>query len=157
MQSKVDVINLALANLSNLNFIQDAGEDSPEAAQAAARWDSVFRSVLSEHPWGFASREAALIALAETPDDAWGCHYIYPNDCVKLLRLCRVGEPKSRFPFIVGRSRDNRFRVVKSGPPPIAAVYTTDAVPVPEMPADFVAALAWRLASDLALAKRADP
>ncbi|MDR3077658.1 MAG: hypothetical protein LBV15_02715, partial [Planctomycetota bacterium] len=38
-----------------------------------------------------------------------------------------------------------------------AVLYTTNEIPVPDYPAACVQALAWRLAANIALSKRADP
>lgn len=153
MHSKIDIINLALANLSNGNMVQDLSENTPEAAQAAAHWDVVVDSLLAEYPWAFATRTESLACLGhEGTDYAWA----YPDDCTRILRICAAGTntPES---FTILRSRDNRKRMIMAAAPTAVATYITRDVPASDMPAHFVNALAWKLAAELALAKRADP
>ena len=150
MHSQADIINLALANLSNLNLVQDSGENSPEAEQALRHWEICFDAALAEYPWPWATASVVLAQLAGEEEGT----YAYPADCVKIQRLHRPGGDAG-LPFRVGRS--GGMRVIRSSGPPVAADYTTRDIPCPDLPADFTAALAWRLAAEIALAQRADP
>ena len=158
MHSKIDVINLALANLANQNFIQDDSEPNSEAIQAGKHWDVILESVLAEYPWSFAMRETPLGLVEELSEgSAWRCHYAYPAACVMVRKVIRPESRSQGFPFQIGRSHDGLRRVVMTDALPATAEYTTNDIPVSQMPAMFVNALAWRLAAEIALAQRADP
>lgn len=156
MYSKIDIINLALANLSNQNAIQHLDEKNPEAYQVLMHWDVVLDTALAAFPWSFASREKELTPLAESGSgDTY--HHTYPTDCVKIRRVYLPEMPSRGIPFSISRSDDNKFKVIKTLLAPVVAAYTTREVPATELPGDFANAFAWRLAAEIALAKRADP
>lgn len=159
MASKMDIINLALANLSR-EPIQNLSEANPEAFQLRVHWDTALASVLRDHPWGFAMRRKPLAALAETPI-GFAYAYVYPNDCIQARRVfpCADGTWGWRpaFPFEIGRSIDGRHRVILSDLPGAALEYTSIEVPCEEFDPQFVNALAWRLTAEICLAIHADP
>lgn len=157
MYSKIDIINLALANISNLNGVQGFGENNVEAQQADKHWGAILTCVLAEAPWSFATRMRPLALLeADAGPAPWSHHYVYPDDCVRLRRVYSPDVPMEGAQFRLGRSTDNRFRVVMAGAPPLVAEYTTREISVAEFPPHFANALAWRLAAEIALAMRAD-
>ena len=165
MQSRLDIINLALANLGNLNFVQSNGEKSPEAEQGAAHYDTCRDLLLAEHPWSFASRRVTLSPLtaAELPPfltclSAEESLFPYPVDCVFLRRAQSPEAPRQALPFRVERSGDSLRKVIRTrAAASLDVLYTTNDIPVPDYPAAFVQAFAWRLAANIALSKRADP
>ncbi|MDR1520242.1 MAG: hypothetical protein LBU23_08910 [Planctomycetota bacterium] len=163
MQAVADVMNLALANLANLNFIQAPGEDSPEGEQMTVRWELALEGLLLEHPWSFAGRSQALAKLADSAADftSSGLYYAYPADCLRIRRVWTAGLERFPLAFGIGLSEKSGRKAVivfASGETILPyALYTTKSVAVPAMPSDFVSALAWRLAGEIALAKRADP
>ena len=157
MYSKIDIINLALANLSNTNFIQDLDEDNLEAKQAAAHWDIVLECVLGEFPWSFATRVRRLSLLGSmgaTPE--WQRHYAYPVDCLKIRRLYVASAVSRGVPFKIGMADDGNSRIIMTSCVNVIAEYTSRNVKTPLMPAHFVNAIAWRLAAETALAHKAD-
>lgn len=159
MATKMDIINLALANLSR-EPIQSLSEPYPEAFQLRVHWDTALASVLRDHPWGFAMRRRVLAALAETPI-GFGYAYAYPSDCIQARRILPTtgwaGTKRPAFPFEIGRSQDGRQRVILTNVPSAALEYTTIQVPCEEFDPQFTNALAWRLAAEISLAVHADP
>ncbi len=160
MASKMDIINLALANLSR-EPIQSLGEPNPEAFQLKAHWDTALASVLRDHPWGFAMRRKPLAAFADSPI-GFAYAYAYPEDCIQARRVIPAdgaGSMRGRaaFPFEIGRSLDGRHRAILTDLPGAALEYTSRQVPCEEFDPQFVVALAWRLAAELSLAIHADP
>lgn len=160
MASKMDIINLALANLSR-EPIQSLSEPNPEAFQLKVHWETALASVLRDHPWGFAMRRKPLAALAESPIGfAWA--YAYPGDCIQARRVipaASAGNWRNRpaCPFEIGRSLDGSQRAILTDLPGAALEYTTIQVPCEEFDPLFVGALAWRLAAEISLAIHADP
>lgn len=156
MHSRLEIINLALANLGNLNFVQSEDEASPEADQARAHYDACRDSLLAEHPWSFAARRQVLARLAEEADGE--SLFLYPPDCVFIRRAYRPETPGQGLPFRVERTADNLRKAVRApARDGLGLFYTTNAVPAPDYPAGFVQVLAWRLAAEIALSSRADP
>lgn len=159
MASKMEIINLALANLSR-EPIQSLSEPNPEAFQLRVHWETALASVLRDHPWGFAMRRKPLAALAESPI-GFAYAYAYPQDCIQARRVlpARGGAPRHQaaIPFEIGRSLDGRHRAILTDLPDAALEYTTMQVPCEEFDPQFVGALAWRLAAEISLAVHADP
>ena len=159
MASKMDIVNLALANLSR-EPVQSLDDPNREAFQMKIHWDTALASILREHPWGFAMRRRPLAALAESPI-GFAYAYAYPSDCVQARRLLPFGGARSwparSAPFEIGRSLDGRHKVILSDIPAAALEYTTGAVPCEEFDPQFACALAWRLAAEISLAVHADP
>lgn len=158
MASKMDIVNLALANLSR-EPIQSLSEPNPEAFQLKVHWDTALASVLREHPWGFAMRRKPLAALAETPV-GFAFAYAYPDDCIQARRVMPVSgswRNHAAWPFEIGRSLDGRHKVLLTDLPAAALEYTSLLTPCEEYDPQFVTALAWRLAAEISLAVHADP
>lgn len=159
MASKMDIINLALANLSR-EPIQSLSEPNPEAFQLRVHWETALASVLRDHPWGFAMRRRPLALMAETPI-GFTYAYGYPADCIQARRVlpCAEGSWRNQpaLPFEIGRSLNGRQRVILSDLPNAALEYTTIQVPCEEFDPQFVNALAWRLTAEICLAIHADP
>ena len=160
MASKMDIVNLALANLSR-EPIQSLSEPNPEAFQLRVHWETALASVLRDHPWGFAMRRKPLAAFSESPI-GFSYAYAYPEDCIQARRVipaygAGAGRSRAAYPFEVGRSLDGRHRAILTDLPSAALEYTTSQVPCEEFDPQFVVALAWRLAAELSLAIHADP
>lgn len=161
MTSKMDIINLALANLSR-EPIQSLSEPNPEAFQLKVHWETALASVLRDHPWGFAMRRKPLTALAESPI-GFTYAYAYPEDCIQARRIMPAGisspwRGQAAFPFEVDRSLDGRHKAILADLPDAALEYTTRQVPCEEFDPQFVNALSWRLTTEeISLAIHADP
>ncbi len=149
MATKMEIVNLALANLSR-EPIQSLAEPNPEAFQIRVHWETALASVLRDHPWGFAMRRRKLAALADAPV-GFACAYAYPEDCIQARRVMPAA------PFEIGRSPDGRIKAILTDAPDAALEYTTRLVPCEEFDPQFVSALSWRLAAELGLAVHADP
>ncbi len=149
MATKMEIVNLALANLSR-EPIQSLSEPNPEAFQIRVHWETALASVLRDHPWGFAMRRKKLAPLAEAPV-GFARAYAYPEDCIQARRTLPAAA------FEVGRSADGAVKAILTDVPEAALEYTTNRVPCEEFDPQFVTALAWRLAAELSLAIHADP
>lgn len=153
MFDKIEIINLALAKLSDGNTLQSLSENSPEAMQAQAHWDVAVRGVLSEFPWDFAKKQQRLNQLAEDVSlSAYEYHYAYPVNCILIRRVYSSAAQAGNVPFSTGLSFDGNQRIVMCNQEDAVAEYTIDAPPVTSFPVSFVNALAWRLAAEIALA-----
>ncbi len=160
MPSKMDIINLALANLSR-EPIQSLSEPNPEAFQLRVHWETALASILRDHPWGFAMRRKQLAALAETPV-GFAYAYAYPDDCIQARRVlpadaAAAWRNRDACPFEIGRSPGGGHKAILTDLPDAALEYTTRQVPCEEFDPQFAVALAWRLAAEISLALHADP
>lgn len=160
MAAKMDIVNLALANVSR-EPIQSLTEPNSEAFQLRVHWDTALSAILRDHPWGFAMRRRQLAALAESPI-GFTYAYAYPGDCIQARRVMPAGEAASwrgqaAHPFEIGRSQDGRHKAILTDLPGAALEYTTREVPCEEFDPLFANALAWRLAAEICLAAHADP
>ncbi len=160
MASKMEIINLALANISR-EPLQSLSESNPEAFQLRVHWDTALAATLRDHPWGFAMRRRELAVLSESPV-GFAYAYAYPEDCIQARRLLpsgigQVWGRRAAYPFEIGRSRDGARRAILTDLPDAALEYTTRNVPCEEFDPQFVVALSWRLAAELSLAIHADP
>ena len=158
MFTQIKIINLALAKLSNGNFVQSFSENSPEAQQALAHWETTIGMVLSEYTWDFARKQARLALLDEdTGLSEFKHHYIYPTDCLHVRRVYEDKNLYGNMPFRVGQSNEGNQRIIMTNAVDAVVEYTM-AEPLPEnMPPQFVNALAWRLAAEIAFANLANP
>lgn len=153
MFDKIEIVNLALAKLSDNNTLQNLQENSPEAMQAQAHWDVAVQSVLSEFPWDFAKKIQRLAQLSEdTSLSPYEYHYAYPSDCIHVRRVFSAESTEGNVPFATGLSEDSKQRIVQCNHVDAAAEYTYADPPVTSFPTQFVSSLAWRLAAEIALA-----
>lgn len=158
--SKMDIINLALANLSR-DPVQNLDGPNPDAFLIKVHWETALTSILREHPWGFAMRRKPLAALCESPV-GFAYAYVYPEDCVQARRVLPVASEsswrgRSTHVFEVGRSVDGRHKAILTDLPGAALEYTSGLIPCEEFESQFINALAWRLAAELSLTMHSDP
>lgn len=83
MASRIDIINVALTKLGE-NRILELDEQTKQAEETGAVYDSILESELIANRWGFATKRASIAALAEAP--AWGYErkFALPADCLAV-------------------------------------------------------------------------
>lgn len=82
----VSICNLALTKLG-ADRITALDEDTTNGRACNAIYESIRDDVLTEHPWGFAQKRAALGLIDEDPeftDDYVTLIYQIPTDCLKV-------------------------------------------------------------------------
>lgn len=86
MASQTDIVNRALtklgaARITNIN-------DSNKSARAMnAIYDTVRKSELRKHMWGFALKRDAIAKLADAPAWGFGNQYQLPTDFLRLVQI----------------------------------------------------------------------
>jgi hypothetical protein len=82
--SVVGICNSALLKIGS-ERINSLGDDNKRAIACNEQWEKVRDEVLSDHPWNFATKRAALAQLDSTP--AWGYAYEFqlPDDCLRVI------------------------------------------------------------------------
>lgn len=153
--TEVDICNLALDNLGVTNKIESLG-DASKAGKACGRWYATVRDlVLRSFPWPFAARTAALVASVET-HTLWGYLYDLPADFLAARRMVRAGERITLTPppFEIITNAAGTGYLLATDEAEAYLEYTrsfeTDSK-INLIPANFVDALAWKLAARLVL------
>lgn len=143
--SKIDVCNLALANLGQPS-IQSWDDPNERARKCKLFYPIALADTLRAHSWNFAKTVEPLVRV-ETGFIGWKCCYKYPLHAANVLAV-RVG--RESVPFFVS-SVPNIGRTILCDAENAQAVYTRICEDPSEWDDSFVRALAWTLASDLAL------
>lgn len=119
MASKVDIFNLALANIASKAFVQRPDEDSIEAKYCSAVFDSAFDTLLADHDWKFATAftENGLSLVRDSNDDPpppvpWIYEYTYPSDCVVAREILRNTDNEKAVPFDVLLNAEANGKVI---------------------------------------------
>lgn len=161
--SVTEIGNLALAHLGSGVQIANLEERSAEA-RAVNLWYAQTRdAVLSAFPWSFSLRNVALALVEENPTDEWGFSYRYPVDALTLWRI--VGFDRIRRsvtswdcwpwggvlqppPFKI--MSDDTGKLVYCDLDQVTVEYTHLTEDVAQYPADFVQAVSYKLAANMA-------
>ncbi|MDA8231572.1 MAG: hypothetical protein M0006_09560 [Magnetospirillum sp.] len=158
MPSDVDICNLALLRLGTRSSIASLAEGSTEANACALLYPVVRDTLLTLHPWRFASRRTALADLG-TPPEPWRFRYAYPADCLRAQSILQPLQGGPAIRFVVAGDLDssgNPIRVILADQPQAELVYT-GRIAVPTLfNAMFVEALSWMMAAELAVGLTGD-
>ena len=159
MPSKVDVYNMAAARIGVFdNAIASATESSKIVRLLNFFYDGMVDYVLQDFPWRFAERRVALSSLG-TPPSNWAYRYAYPSDCVAARYIVYPGIRNIRadqmIPFQVGT--DGTAREIYCDLEDAELVYTSRVTDLNLWGSLAVSALAYRLASELAMPMSAKP
>lgn len=152
MTSVVAICNMALSHIGTKSTIVSLDEASPEARLCRVHYDTTRDAALRMHPWNFATRRRTLSDLGSPPGD-WTFRYGYPTDCLHARGLILVnGDPSPSFEVAISTdAAGNDIRVILSDEPSALLVYTRRVTDPAIYDAEFVSALSWLLAADLAM------
>lgn len=167
--SEVEICNMALGHVGNSSAIASLAEKSNEARACSLYYAQCRDEVLSAFPWPFATVINALTLVASDPTTEWSYSYRYPADALATFRipsgfdrlatgfvgttwgLTPWGWPL--FPSIPVPYRivsDASGKLIYTDMASATIEYTSRLTDVTQYPADFTAALALRLAADVA-------
>lgn len=149
--SVVEICNLALGEVGAKAQIQSIDEASREARLCKLYYPPARREVLRDHDWGFASKSEALALVSGlVVPRPWRFAYGYPSDCLAFREILRdpAAGPPEPFEIAVNRALDGK--VVLADRARAVGRYSADVANATLFDAGFVAALAARLAVDLA-------
>jgi hypothetical protein len=169
----VQICNKALLRVGQRQLIGDLAEDTTEAQACNALYDMAVDEVLSEVPWRWATLRATLALIGVNAPMGWAYAYALPEDCITARYVLpeSVAAPifppnfdtsqsapgrEGRVPFII-KYNATSGRSLFTDQENASLVYTARVTVVPHFPPLFVDALAWKLASDLALALPVKP
>lgn len=82
MSSKIDICNIALGMIS-AQPIASLTESSAEAMAVNLAYSPVLKTLLEQHPWGFATKLVNLPEMEGEETGEFGYVYELPGDCLK--------------------------------------------------------------------------
>lgn len=156
----IEIVNMALARIQDLGLLASFDDGTPQAIVATAFYDLCLEEVLCAYDWGFARQEVALSARSDVTLEDGSFVYTMPSDCLLIRSIwsgVREGQiPGSRVPrdYLANPGAGKPF--ITTDVQDAVLQYTRKVTEVPQYPAHFVSALAWRLAMDFAMALTAD-
>lgn len=178
MASEVQIYNMALSRVGIGQRVESTSERTTPA-KTCAFWFPLCRDeVLRDGNWPFAQRAVALAAAAGQTFPGWQYVYGYPSGALKIqhvtdeqgVRLARssIFAPDYVYtqvhpalftgqPYEVALGSDGTTKVILTDQPDAYAIYTAQVTDPTVLPMDFVSALAWKLASEIALPLQAPP
>jgi hypothetical protein len=165
MASKVKICNMALAKIRGRN-IQSIDGVSREAKECKKIFDEVRDAVLRAHDWGFASKTQDL-ALTTDTFTGWEYVYQYPSDCLAAREILKDNYVNTGTSYDIDTDRnrnipfkpiqfkkatnENKNRVyILTNKEDAELRYTARITDTNLFDANFVEALAFKLASELA-------
>jgi hypothetical protein len=153
MASEVDICNLALSHIGASATISSLTEASEEAFHCNLLFADTRDTLLRSFPWGFATRHIALSDVG-TPPGNWNYRYSYPNDCLfarEILQTNTVAGSNDPIPFEVALGDAYDSRVILTDQETATLIYTYQATNTLVFEPMFINALAWKLASEIAM------
>lgn len=154
-----ELCNIALGRLGISIFIANLEtEQSNEARVCRIFYDTVRDRVLEDFPWSFAKRTRDLQDIG-TPPASWAYRYRYPNDCLfaRSVQVAGAGAPLKPIPFEKVEDESAGGLAICTDAFPAELVYTARITNAALYTAQFVNALAWALAVDIAAPLSAAP
>lgn len=150
MASEVSICNLALSHIGAAADISSLSESSQEAYHANLLFAETRDSVLRAHPWAFAARYKHLSVVGMAPGH-WRYQYAYPNDCLVVRRLLQDRTRDNPIPYEVGLSDRYNARVILTNAERATLFYTCQVTNPLVFDENFIQALSWKLAAELAM------
>ena len=165
--TRVDLYNLALGNIKMGKKVGSLDDETAREFQLPQNYDVTLATLMAMHDWSFATVSVKLARVAgpavwrqiRTP---WIYGWAYPADCVRMLNVGTVrrdGGADELYDF----SHDSPWnvengdagKIIRTYHDHACARYLSDAVPVSDWPAAFVAGFTWALASNITRANNA--
>lgn len=168
MATQVDIYNLALSRV-RAGSVGSTTESSPQAIQCNILYEQARDHLLTLYPWRFAKTTRALSLTGTTPDE-WLYAYDYPNDCLRLHYILPANSGKNlissagistpsieytQIPYEVATG-SNGSRLILTDYEDAKISYTQAVTDTRLFDPLFVQALAWLMATDLAIALGGD-
>jgi hypothetical protein len=146
----VSICNLALQRIGITQAIASLDARSEEGRACSRVYELMRDAALYDFPWPFARREVALGLVEEAPTVAWGYSYRYPVDCLRLRRLVDGGDEDTPGPpYDLGADDTGTLILTDQGE--ASAIYTAKLTDPARFSPAFADALAWRIASEIAM------
>ncbi len=158
--SEAGVCNVALAFVGEKQFINALDEPSTPARICKVHYALARDCVLEAFEWRFCKRTAALAGSVETRD-GWAHVYGTPSDCLKpraiLNSAVRLPARDQAIPFEQVLNDAGDALLICTDQEQASLVYSRHMTTVALMPAHVVDAIAWELATRIALSLPVKP
>lgn len=157
--TEAQLCNLALGMVGQRQLITSLTEDSTEAQLCAAFYPTARDLILSSRAWRFTTRRTVLSLSAETRTD-WEYVYTAPPRLLmahEIVSGMRPTPPGGQVPFDLELNDAGDALLILTDMEDAELVYSSKVTQVGLYPAPFVAAVAWRLATFLALSLPVKP
>jgi hypothetical protein len=161
MASKTAICNLALSNLGISQFIIDVdlpSEKSNQARTCRLWYDQCVQFALEDFDWNFARKRIPLAEIDTTPPSVWAKVYAYPSNCAAARYIEVPGNRRptidERIPFEVASETNidgGDYKVIYTDVVQPVLVYTKLITDPNQFDAQFVMALSWLLAANIAM------
>ena len=149
MSSVIEICTMALGTAGITDTIANIDtEQSVEALWCKTNYGIARDAVLRDFPWRFATKTVSLGALDEKRLDGKSV-FLYPSDCLNILTVSNGGLQNFEIE-IIGIGDDMR-KVIITGSTQAEVKYIARVTDPNLFDPLFIVALAWYLASDLAL------
>jgi len=144
MASDIDIASNALLLIGD-EPISSFTEPGAGATAMANLYAETYKELLSEHPWTFAFKEQVLSQLSQSPDELTNFSYAYqlPTDYIRVWNLM----PHSNYTIVGDKIYSNETRYL------LRYIYK---VAESQLPAHFVKAMEYKLASEAAVSVTED-
>jgi len=168
MANEVNICNLALSHIGVFSKIQSLSESTKEARECNLLYATARNAVLEDLDWNFARKQMYLALLDETYT-GWAYAYQYPTDCIIARKIFNEGEVDSntagwdtdnkdnildKVEFEIRASSNLDRRIILTNQEDAILLYTAKVTDVNMFSSQFIDALAWRLAAELAVPLR---
>lgn len=178
MASPIEISNLALSRIGIDQLIESFNDPNNRAKQCLQHYDHCREEALQDFPWNFAQRVVPLALVAGVTVPGYQYVYRYPVTALKVHGLttdaggrvltnrlayymgedCREALPESlRYPFrVMADPVTVGARIIVTDLDLAYLWYTDNVADVNQMTPLFRSALAWKMASEIALGLRAE-
>lgn len=150
--SATQIANLGLSRIGVRQLIESLTDDESTEAQAAnLLYEPMRDAVLSDAHWPFARRTVTLALVEEDPNSDWSFSYRRPTDCIRAIRINNSGrlDQSGLYPFEIGA--DDAGGLIFTDVEDPVLQYVSRIEDPSQFSVDFVMALSWRMAKELAL------
>jgi len=159
MTSQVEICNLALGHIGQ-RPITAITEQTVQAEACSRIWDSCLKETLRGHDWTFATAiiPLALITTVDYTDLGWLYVYAYPANCVAMWHLYNIAtiDKGAGEPFREIYDSTLNQKIILTNTELAYGEYTFFVQDTSLFDANFVTALGYRMAADLAMALNGD-
>jgi hypothetical protein len=171
MASEIQICNLALSHIG-APTIAALSESTRQARECNRLYEVNRDAVLADYPWNFATKRRVLALLSGETVSGWDYVYSYPGDCLKAWMIYNpmttqtytdgyytsgqyvfsaVKVNADRIKFEIASNEDLDQRLILTNQEDAELIYTARVTDPNMFSPQFVEALSWRLAADLAI------
>jgi len=158
IQGVSDICNLALSHIGDTVTITSLADDTTEAKELSKVYDICRDSVLRSFAWPFATKKIQLTLAAGETDPDYTYVYLMPTDYLDTIRLFQASASNAglfTFDYKLLSAADNSLRLLCN----VQAAYLEYVAKITDptvYPADFIEALSYKLAAEVAMSLTAN-